>query len=544
MYKYLKRAAALCLSLCLFLTAAGCGGDKTADAIITFGMESRPVTLDPQLASSETELLLVRNLFEGLFRLDKEGKITEGAAESYTLSDDGRTYAFTLREASWQNDAPVTAADFVYGLRRAVDPATMSPFGSQLSSIEGAPAILSGSAAASTLGVEARDEKTLVITLSEPDPDFPLALTLAVSMPCNEAFFQKSAGMYGRTKETTAANGSFTLRRWEEDASIRLNRNKDYTGPFPAKPAAVVLATGREKQTNDPEAGLSDILYRVNRLKDGTLDGGRVDVSLAADAEAAGFGLTAFEDTCWAIAVNPDTPVGTAAMQKAFRESINRAACDTELPGYFTRADNYIPSGLTLRGESYREKRPGRYEFPYDPEDARKNLTDTAKAQKNKKIPSVTLLYADEPGMKEAASVVAQQWQQNMGLYCNVEARSRQKLLAAVSSGDYQVALVPFSAEDNTVQSFLKQFASSGGRSSGFKSTAYDNTLGQMTGGKTTDELYNLAAEAEQTLLQYNGITPIFYSSSVYALSPALLDVQVQAFGGKVDFAFAGKKES
>ena len=284
MKKWIKQAAALCLSICLFTSAAGCGGDKTADAIITYGMEDRPATLDPQLASSETELLIVRNLFEGLFRLDKQGNLVGGAAKSHTLSDDGRTYTFTLRDAVWQDKkTPVTAADFVYGLRRAVDPANKAPFASLLTPILGAADILAGTAALETLGVAALDDHTLTITLTEPDPDFPLVLTLGVSMPCNEAFFQKAAGMYGRSQETTAANGSFTLRRWEEDASIRLNRNKEYTGDFPAKPAAVVLATGREKQTNDPDKDLSDVLYRLNRLKDGTLDGGKINYSFETD---------------------------------------------------------------------------------------------------------------------------------------------------------------------------------------------------------------------------------------------------------------------
>ncbi|MCI8359884.1 MAG: peptide ABC transporter substrate-binding protein [Clostridiales bacterium] len=541
MNKWIKRAAALCLSLCLLTSAAGCGGDKTADAVIVYGLEDRPVTLDPQLASAETELLMVRNLFEGLFRLDKEGNITDGAAESHTLSEDGRTYTFTLRQAVWQDKkTPVTADDFVFGLRRAVDPTTKAPFSFLLTPIQGATEVLSGAAGLETLAVTALDERTLTITLTEPDPDFPMVLTLGVSMPCNEAFFLKCKGMYGRSLETAAANGSFTLRRWEEGSSIRLNRNKEYTGKFPAKPVAVVLATGREKQTKDPDKDLSDLLYRLNRLKDGTLDGGKINYSLGADLQSAGFSITAYEDACWAVAVNPDTPIGTADMRKALRESINRNVAATALPSYFTRADSYVPAGLTLRGETYRAAHPAAYEFPFNPDEARKTLSATAKAQKSKRLPTVTLLYADEPGMKEAASVIAQQWQQNMGLYCNMEARSRTKLLDAVTAGEYQIALIPFSAKDNTVQSFFRQFSTSDGPYAGFKDASFNATVDQMTGGKSTEELAALAAQAEEKLLDYTGLTPIFFSSSAYALSERLLDVTVRA-GGRVDFSFAGK---
>lgn len=542
--KWMARGAAVLLCLGLLLSPAGCQQDKTADAVITFGMEERPQTLDPQLASGETELLIVRNLFEGLLRQDREGNIVEGAAESYTLSADGRTYTFTLREARWQDDTPVTAADFVFGLQRAVDPANKAPLGSLLTPIQGAAQILSGDAAADTLGVSAPDERTVVITLTEPDPDFPRVLTLSVAMPCNEAFFLKTAGMYGRSLDATPANGSFTLRRWEEDASIRLSRNKDYTGPFPAKPSAVVLATGREKQTNDPEEDLDDTTYRLNRLLDGTLDGGRLSASYGEQAEAAGFTVTAFQDTLWAVAVNPNTPFGGADMQKALRESINRNAVASALPAYFSRADGYMPAAVTLRGTSFRERVRADYSFAYDPSGARDALAETAEAQRGGRMPAAVLYYVDEPGMKEAASLIAQQWQQNLGLYCNVEAKSRSALLSAVSSGSYQLALVPFSSEDGTVQSFLRQFTSGSSRAAGFADEGFDQRVAGMTGGRSDEELYAAAEAAEDALLAYNGITPVFWSSSDYALSPSITDLRLDAAGGRADFSFAGKVQS
>lgn len=540
MKKWIRRAAALCLTLCIFLTAAACGGDKTADAVITYGMDERPTTLDPQLASSETEQTMVRNLFEGLFRLDAEGNIVEGAAESYTLSEDGLTYTFTLREAVWQDDTPVTAADFVFGLQRAVDPVTNAPYSSLLSAIDGASAILAGGAAVDTLGVTAVDEHTLTIRLHEPDPDFPMVLTLAVSMPCNEAFFQKAAGAYGRNLDATASNGSFTLYRWEEDATIRLNRNRKYNGPFPAKPAAVVFATGREKQTNDPDADLSDTAYRLARLRDGTLDAGKVDNSQAAALSAEGFSITAYEDTCWAVAVNPNTEIGTADMQKALRESINRNVCDTSLPSYFTRADRYLPESLTLRGEAYKESQAVQYTFPYDSADARAILAETTENQENGRLPSVTLLYADEPGMEEAASVIAQQWQQNMGLYCNIEGRSRSSLQSAVAAGEYQLALVPLYAGDNTVQSFFKQFTE-GGLYAGFVDSAFTDLMSGMTGSISDEGLFQLAGQLESQLLNCTGLTPVFFSSSAFALSPQIQDLQIQPFSGRADFSFTGR---
>ena len=122
----------LCLVLALLtafsLTACN---DSYQDAIIYFEIPEKPYTLDPQTASTDSELVIVNNIFEGLLRKNASGAIVCGACESFTRGN--LAYTFKLRkDIVWSNEKPLTADDFVFAFRRAVSPETQAPFVSRL----------------------------------------------------------------------------------------------------------------------------------------------------------------------------------------------------------------------------------------------------------------------------------------------------------------------------------------------------------------------------------------------------------------------------
>ena len=132
-----------------------------------------PQTLDPHLAEGLPAAHILRDLFEGLTAESPEGRIVPGAAIRWNISRDGKTYTFYLRrDAYWSNGDPVTANDFVFGLRRSADPATGSKYAQVLLPIENAPEVLSGELPPDQLGVSAMDEFTLQISMRDPTPYF------------------------------------------------------------------------------------------------------------------------------------------------------------------------------------------------------------------------------------------------------------------------------------------------------------------------------------------------------------------------------------
>ena len=160
--------AALAIAAAAAAQAAGthpATGEALADdQSFTYRLLDQFPTVDPQLNEDTSGYHIIRDLFEGLLSQDGDGNLVPGVATHYTASDGNKTYTFSLREnARWSNGDPVTAHDFVYGWRRAVDPATASPYGwyLELTEIVNAKAILAGEKAPEELGVAAKDDHTL-----------------------------------------------------------------------------------------------------------------------------------------------------------------------------------------------------------------------------------------------------------------------------------------------------------------------------------------------------------------------------------------------
>jgi oligopeptide transport system substrate-binding protein len=134
-----KPFRAACAAALLAASALSFAASPTvAQVIYNRGQEADPETLDPQKISTTSEFHIMRDLYETLIIHDGQGKIMPGVAEKWELSDDGKTYIFTLRaNAKWSNGDPVKASDFVFAWRRAADPATGAKYNNLLDPVVG-----------------------------------------------------------------------------------------------------------------------------------------------------------------------------------------------------------------------------------------------------------------------------------------------------------------------------------------------------------------------------------------------------------------------
>jgi oligopeptide transport system substrate-binding protein len=218
----MKRITLLCLAACCTQMTI------VLAQTLERGNGPEPDSLDPQRAQGLTAHQVLRDLYEGLVREDEVGRIIPAAAQSFSRSDDGKRYVFVLRDGlRFSNGEPLTADDFVFSLRRAVDPATLAPYASTLNVIAGAQAISQGHAAPQTLGVKALDARTLQIDLREASLDLPYRLSLPIAMPVYKPNVEKYAGQFVRP-EHFVGNGAYVLRAWEPQAFLRLEKNARY----------------------------------------------------------------------------------------------------------------------------------------------------------------------------------------------------------------------------------------------------------------------------------------------------------------------------
>ena len=174
-------AAALALTACggssstAASTAASTGASSAAGTAaggtLNIMLETEVQSLDPQIATDGTSFEVIADYTDGLMQMDADGAAVPALAETYDISEDGKTYTFHLRDAKWSNGDAVTAADFVFGWQRAVDPANASEYSYMLSDIGqvvNAAEIIAGEKPVTDLGVTAVDDKTLKVQLNVP----------------------------------------------------------------------------------------------------------------------------------------------------------------------------------------------------------------------------------------------------------------------------------------------------------------------------------------------------------------------------------------
>jgi oligopeptide transport system substrate-binding protein len=187
-----------------------------------------PQTLDPHLAEGRPSFHILRDLFEGLTAQSPDGRIIPGAAIRWNISRDGKTYMFYLRrDALWSNGDPVTAEDFVYGLRRSANPKTASSNAQALLPIANAAEVLAGDLSLDQLGVTAMDDFTLQINMVDPTPYFLGLLSNPSTYPVHRPSVLEHGSAFSRPGNLVS-NGAYVLKDWVIRSRIELLKNENY----------------------------------------------------------------------------------------------------------------------------------------------------------------------------------------------------------------------------------------------------------------------------------------------------------------------------
>ena len=227
-------AAALAASMLV-----GCGSTSDDKAIYNFSSEADVTSLDSSVSDDGVSFNAIHAFSEGLMDITAKGgtKLVPAAASSYKVSDDGLTYTFTIRKnAKWSNGDDLTADDFVYSWRKLIANAGSYAyiFGKEGACIKNADELAElGTTAGDKikeLGVEAKDKKTLQVTLSQPCPYFLEIMTFPCFYPQNQKFVEKCGSKYATDAKYLLANGPFKVTKWTKSNKITFEKNDKYYG--------------------------------------------------------------------------------------------------------------------------------------------------------------------------------------------------------------------------------------------------------------------------------------------------------------------------
>ncbi|MBM2854174.1 MAG: hypothetical protein HW417_1102 [Steroidobacteraceae bacterium] len=232
----------------------------TASLELRRGNGTEPDSIDPQLARMEAAMTILRDCYEGLVSMAADGSIIAGAAASWSVSEDGRSYTFSLRkDARWSNGDPLVAEDFAFAFRRLVDPKAASQYALMLEPVVNATEIVAGRKPPEMLGVSAPDASTLVVQLTEPSAYFLAMLSHPSTFPVHRATLAAHPTDFARPG-IAVTNGAFVPVDWQIGSHIIAARNTHYWND-----AATRLASVRYVHVADP-------LTELTRFRAGDLD--------------------------------------------------------------------------------------------------------------------------------------------------------------------------------------------------------------------------------------------------------------------------------
>lgn len=223
-------AGVVTISLGMLLAACGNGNNSSKSAAQSGTLNlSTTAPLDTIDISKSTGFGQTGNVFESFYRLGKNGKPTAGLAKTGTVSKDGKTWTFKIRDSKWSNGDPIVAQDFVYSWKRSLNPKTASPYAYLFSGVKNADAIIAGKKSPNALGISAPDKKTVVVKLNRPIAYFRVLMAYPLFGPQNEKVVKKYGNRYATKAQYQVYSGPFKIKGWNgTNDTWSFVKNNDY----------------------------------------------------------------------------------------------------------------------------------------------------------------------------------------------------------------------------------------------------------------------------------------------------------------------------
>ena len=465
-------------------------------------------TLDPQLNEDTSGFHVIRDLFEGLLSQDAAGNLVPGVATFYEASDGNTTYTFTLREdARWSNGDPVTAHDFVYAWRRAVDPATASPYGwyLELTEMVNAKAILAGEMAPAELGVKALDDHTLEVRLNTPLPYFPAMTTYATLFPAHRATIE-AHGSDWTAPGNMVSNGAYTL------GEVALNEyHTRVKNPLYWDAANVII----EKVTG---LVVNDVNQALTRYRAGELD--HLEPvppgQYPALKEELPDQATSVPRLCsYYYAINhtdsAHPALGDLRVRRALSMAIDRDVI----------ADQVLKGGQ-WPAYNFTHRKTAGFEMP---DIAYGNLSQAERDAQARQLMEeagieglkLRLIYNTSESHKQIATVITQMWKQKLGVETELANFEWKTYLTIRASQEFDLARSGWCGDYNEASTFLDLLTTTHGANDGKYSNVRVDEL--MRASKTADNPNEMYGEVERILAEDMAIIPIYHYANTFLLS-------------------------
>lgn len=536
------------ISLVIALVLAACGGgdsegssgdsgstDSSDKQVFNMIETAEIPTGDPALATDAASFIVFGQTMEGLYVLDENDTpipaIADGEPE---ISEDGKVYTFKLREdAKWSNGDPVTAHDFVYAWKRAIDPDTGSEYAYMFSGIiENATEIMNGEKDPEELSVEAIEDYTLEVTLEQPVEYLNSLLAFGTYLPLNEEFVEEKGSDFGTNSENMLANGPFELTEWDGSGlTWKYVKNDQYWDNENVSLDEVNVQVSKEPSTavnlfNTDEADRTAALSSEYARQ------------YTNDENASTFK----EGSSWYLKFNQvrggeETPLANENIRKALAMAFDKESfTETVLANGSVPSDGYVPEGLAKNPETDQDFREESGDLiSYDPEQA-KEYWEKGLEELGVQELQLDFLSDDTENAKTTSEYFQNQLESNLeGLSIKLTNVPFKVRLQTTTDQDYDIVMHGWGPDYLDPMTFLDLYVTDGtNNNTGYSSEEYDQLIddAKVKFANDPEKRWEAMLEAEKLLVQEDTvIAPVYQRGRVVLIKPYVKGLEEHLFG-------------
>ena len=506
------------------------GSINTAGFTVQYG--SNPETLDPALNSAVDGGNTIITVFETLLIINENNETVPGQAESWTTSEDGLTWTFTMRDGlKWSDGSELNAKDFEYSFKRMADPDTAAPYAETCLGMidgfeeaagfpdaDGNPTVEPNLDA---LNVKASDDgKTLTIVLGYPCSYFDKIAAFAAMSPVQKATVEANGDAWCTSPDTYVCNGPYMITEWTPSERIVLTKNPNYVGGWDNSKIvsdSITLLLLEDSSAsfaayNSGEAVLikdvpTDEIPSLTKAEDG--GDFYVDTILGTYYVSLNLKRDAFKD---------------AKVRKALSLAIDRDyVANTIMQGTYSAADSIVGPGIVDESGYFHDNGNA----PYISADYEANLAEAKKLLAEAGYPNgegyPTIEYScNDAGYHVPLAEYLQQAWGDLGITLTISKMEWSSFTAARRAGEYDVARNGWVMDYNDPSNMLDLFCSGNGNNDGKYSNPEFDAAIEASRVADVSEHFAQLHKAEDILMEDTGCLPIAYYNDYWLQSSSL----------------------
>lgn len=492
--------------------AAGAKGN-----MITYAIDAEPETLDPGMCNYNKSSALLLNLFNGLYRFSEDGSNVEPAmADSYTVSDDGLVYTFTLKEGlKWSDGSDLTAEDFEYSWKRELNAELASPAAWNLFDIKNAEEYNNGECSADEVGIKAVDAVTLEVTLKNPTAYF-VSLTASANWAPVKKDVVEGNDSWVKSADSYVCNGPFMLQEIKPQAGYTLVKNPEYFDAENVKLDSVEIAIIEQAEAALSAYNAGDIDVMIGSSV-GTQAMAQYDGSDELSAHDL-IGTSYFDFNCSKEYMTPE--VRKALSMALVRSTIN----DVAVPSKPKSALAFVPYGIPYGDETVEFREKVGAELINEDIEAAKQLLVDAGYPDGEGLPVLQFIITNTQENKDKAQVMQAMWKEGLGVDCEIVTYESKVYWDEHGAGNFDIAFDGWTGDYLDPNSVLNIF--NRGRMEKecrWQSDAalkYDDLLNQAAASADNAERMEIFTECEQILMDEMPVIPLYYRNTMVLAKP------------------------